>query len=691
MMASSDTSKRFLIFCGISVALLGMTVIVGWHLRMPALISLSPDFVAMQYNTALAFLASGLALPALVRERNGLAALAALTVLLLGSLTLIQYLLHLDLGLDRLFLDSSFYTLHTSHPGRMAPNTALCFILAGLALLLRSLPIPHRDLPVWILGLLVLILGATALAGYLLDMGSAYGWFQLTRMAPQTGFAFFLLGAALLAVSRHDFSRQLRNPYLTQWVALLHALLGLGGLLTFMLLHQHDLVIKQEGERLITQVRVIDTNLLHQMKSIHRVMGIVRDSLSAWRTQPKWAEEVSLRFSVLCETMPGVRTLHLQDDEGIIRAANRSEIIGANLSERAYFRTTRQGNDPAMFYLSQPFTTRLGAWGMQLSMPLTEPDGRFSGAVHATLDPDYFRTLLHSVIYAPDMWSSVVHGDGILYLIEPPRPELVGKTLYLPGTFFTRHLESGQVETLQSGYSPSVKEERMVAFRTVRSPELPLDKPLVVVTSRRLSDIVTIWRHDALLLTSLFAVIVVLSVLGLLKHQRRQKLHERLMEERNLALREGEERFRSLFSSMLNGFALHEIIVDDAGRPVDYRYLEINSAFTAMTGLSAQQVLGKRVLELLPNTEPFWIETYGKVALTGEAARVQNYTREIGKYFDVYAFSPRHGQFAVVFEEITERILAQNALQESEERFRLISENMLDLICVHAPDATYTY
>ncbi|MBF0097310.1 MAG: bacteriohemerythrin [Magnetococcales bacterium] len=138
------------------------------------------------------------------------------------------------------------------------------------------------------------------------------------------------------------------------------------------------------------------------------------------------------------------------------------------------------------------------------------------------------------------------------------------------------------------------------------------------------------------------------------------------------ALRKSEERFRSLFSAMLNGFALHEIIVNEVGHPVDYCFLEINPAFTTMTGLTAQQVLGKRVLELLPNTEAYWIETYGKVAMTGEPARFQNYSAVLGKYFDVYAFSPRHGLFAVIIEEITERVLAQNALRESEERYRAL-------------------
>ncbi|MBF0164419.1 MAG: PAS domain S-box protein [Magnetococcales bacterium] len=574
----------------LAITLIGLSVLLGWHLQLSPLISMGQEFVAVQYNTALAFVMSGIALLALLRERNSLAALAAMPVLLLGGLTLIQYLLHMDLGIDRLFQDSFFHTLHTSHPGRMAPNTALAFTLSGLAMLLHALRMPFRGVLVWILGFLVLILGGSALVGYPLDMESVFGWFQLTRMAPQTALALTFQGTILLTLSRDDFIHALRNPHLAQWVALLQPLLGLGSLLAFMLLHQYDTVVKQEQERLITQVRVIDSNLLRQLEAAYMVMRKVRDSLTTLRGQPQWSEELSRQFVVLCDAMPGVRTLFLQDEAGIIRATNRAELIGGDYSRRAYFHTARNSNDPAKFHISQPFITRMGDWAMILSLPVTDPDGRFTGVMNAALDPDYFRTLLGSVIYAPDMWSTVAHGDGIHYLTEPAQPELVGKNLRLPGTFFTRHMESGQIETLQSGYSTSVNEERMAAFRTVQSAALPLDKPPVVVTSRRLSDILTIWRQDALFQTSLFGVIVLLSALGLIFHQRRQGFHERIIEERNQALRESEARYRLISENMVDIISVHA---------PDSTWTYVSPSVTTMLGFRPEELLGRKPPEFL--------------------------------------------------------------------------------------------
>ena len=131
------------------------------------------------------------------------------------------------------------------------------------------------------------------------------------------------------------------------------------------------------------------------------------------------------------------------------------------------------------------------------------------------------------------------------------------------------------------------------------------------------------------------------------------------------ALRESEERYRTLIAKMINGFALHEIVCDEAGKPYDYRFLEINSAFEEMTGLKIAEIVGKTVLEVLPQTEPYWIDSYGKVALTGESIRFENYSQEFEKYFEVLAYSPKKGQFATVFTDITDR------KQEEEEREKL--------------------
>jgi diguanylate cyclase (GGDEF)-like protein/PAS domain S-box-containing protein len=132
-----------------------------------------------------------------------------------------------------------------------------------------------------------------------------------------------------------------------------------------------------------------------------------------------------------------------------------------------------------------------------------------------------------------------------------------------------------------------------------------------------------------------------------------------------MLIRQNEEKLRLLFENMTTGFALHEVIRDDKGKVVDYRFLEINPAYEKLTGLKPD-IIGRTVLEVLPGTEPYWIEIFGKVAMTGVPSLYENYSKELGRWYQVWAFSPKIGQFAVIVSEITER-------KNIEEELRLYS------------------
>jgi PAS domain S-box-containing protein len=117
------------------------------------------------------------------------------------------------------------------------------------------------------------------------------------------------------------------------------------------------------------------------------------------------------------------------------------------------------------------------------------------------------------------------------------------------------------------------------------------------------------------------------------------------------------------FEKMMDGFAYHKIIVDKAGKPVDYVFLEVNSAFERMTGLKRENILGKRVTEVMPGIEKDpadWINRYGRVALTGESAEFEDHAVPLGKWFKVSAYSPEKGHFVALFEEITQRKKAED-------------------------------
>jgi diguanylate cyclase len=131
-----------------------------------------------------------------------------------------------------------------------------------------------------------------------------------------------------------------------------------------------------------------------------------------------------------------------------------------------------------------------------------------------------------------------------------------------------------------------------------------------------------------------------------------------------------EEQYRLLTTEMQLGQALHEIICDDLGNPVDYRFISVNNAFEQLTGIRKEDIIGKTVLQVIPNTEKYWIEKYGVVALTGESTQFENYASELNRHYSVSAYSPRIGQFAVIIDDITDKKRMEQQLNTEKELFK---------------------
>jgi PAS domain S-box-containing protein len=164
------------------------------------------------------------------------------------------------------------------------------------------------------------------------------------------------------------------------------------------------------------------------------------------------------------------------------------------------------------------------------------------------------------------------------------------------------------------------------------------------------------------------------------------ELTQRKQAEETLA--RSEKNYRVLFREMLSGFARNEIICDSQGRPINSRYLEINPAFERITGLKAEEVVGRTLLEVFPSLEPSWIETFGRVALTGESIHFEKIASALGIWFDVMAFCPAPNQYACTFTDITERKLAEDELRKHREHLDVLVKERTASLSVKTKELT---
>jgi len=145
--------------------------------------------------------------------------------------------------------------------------------------------------------------------------------------------------------------------------------------------------------------------------------------------------------------------------------------------------------------------------------------------------------------------------------------------------------------------------------------------------------------------------------------------------------------YEQLFDLSLSAISVHTLVVDAEGRPVDYVFDAVNQRFESFTGLQGPDILGKTVKAVMPETEAFWIERYGKVALTGEPQTFTSFSQELGKWYSVSAFQHKPMGFTVSFLDITDIKQAEELVHRSREQFRLMIWNMQVGVLLQGPQA----
>lgn len=209
-MTISKKNTILVIGSALALILLGGTVIFGWYTHDFMLVQVFPSLAPMQYNTALCFALSGLAL--LMSSSNRLPTLLVTALVgIISSLSLSEYLFSFNLGIDNLFVEP-YVTTRTSHPGRMSPLTGIAFVLTTTALLLnQTLRRPYRIIALEALGFITLALALTTFLTYLAQVDAVFAWKDLTRMAIHTAVGFIILSIGIITLAWRQYDAE--KPY----------------------------------------------------------------------------------------------------------------------------------------------------------------------------------------------------------------------------------------------------------------------------------------------------------------------------------------------------------------------------------------------------------------------------------------------------------------------------------------------
>lgn len=184
--------------CGLAASALGAAVMIAWFAGQEAWVRIHPTYMPMQFNTALSFFCTGAALALLRWPMVWLSRAAAAAVFAIAAVTGAQFLFDVNLGIDELFL-KHYAQERASYPGRMAPNSAIAFLLTSSAVLLLSLRFGRvTTYLVLLLASIAAAMGVAALFGYATAMASAYSWGERTPMAVHTAVGFAVIGAGVV-------------------------------------------------------------------------------------------------------------------------------------------------------------------------------------------------------------------------------------------------------------------------------------------------------------------------------------------------------------------------------------------------------------------------------------------------------------------------------------------------------------
>lgn len=381
------------------------------------------------------------------------------------------------------------------------------------------------------------------------------------------------------------------------WLIIFFTLFGLGGILGYQLFDDYSEISSQEQQRLVSIASAFNTNMGEQLRASSRMLEWLAHESPSLLSEPTGVTRLNTRMSLLNESVIGIRSILLVNASGVVVSSNRTELIGQSFFGSERYQTIRAGNDPAKLYVSAPFITPLGTYAISLGRVIVNAQGEFDGYLLAILSPDYFDVLMKSLLYAPDMRLSVIHGDGKVIYSTQSTPDIRGfDTSSNPNSLFNRHKVNKELTSFTIDRPATTNDIRFVAFHSVWPASTDADKELVVAVSREASAIFSQWEKSAIQTTGLFFSIVLTVGLGYLAYTRRHAAYRQAAAQKEEAVKQvvsiaQSERFiRTITDAMPSLVAYFDL---------NLRCRFANKGYQDWYQLTSETIRGKTLMELL--------------------------------------------------------------------------------------------
>jgi signal transduction histidine kinase/CheY-like chemotaxis protein/PAS domain-containing protein len=337
---------------------------------------------------------------------------------------------------------------------------------------------------------------------------------------------------------------------------------------------------------------------------------------------------------------------------------------GTDITDRDYFQRHLNDKDAGLV-ISEPLQGKIsGKWGLMFSRRLSHADGSFAGVVIANVKLDYLMGRFQSVKLGKK--GSVAMRDENLGVIAR-HPDIGGKTAIKSNSISTDFRAALDNNPSDGTYISRITS--IDGISRVHTYQQHKKYRFYINTGIARDEFLTDWYTEVkitLLLATIFCISLIAVAVVLARAYRQN-------DAATSELRDSEHRFRSLYESMSEGLAIHEMVFDHQEQAIDYRILEVNPMFESLTGLARHQVLGRLASEVYGVQPPPFLSTYARVALSGDADHFEQWFEPMGKAFSISVFSHAKNRFATVFEDITSRMHAEREQERLSRALRLLS------------------